>query len=207
MLALIAVPGRARHRTGGRGANGDGQSLVEFALILPMFVALLMGVIEFSFVFNAMLSVNYSARDAALAGAEAGNLVGADCVIIKAVEAAVGAPASDLRIQTVEIYSADPDGDMIGSPTVYTRGDVPNAATCAGIDGSTIPYARTQNGYAETGRCNFLAGCVTGGSVDTIAVRVTYSHRWVTPLPNFIGGGAGTLTFHRTSVMRMEPVL
>lgn len=168
---------------------------------------MVMGLIEFTFLFNATLSVNYAARDGALAGAEAGNQAGSDCVILKAIEAAVGAPADRTRIDQVRIFSATPNGVIIGSATIYTRTGVPNPAPCAGIDASSVPYSLTSNGYPETSRCNVLAGCGTSATVDNIAVTVSYTHSWVTPLRNFIGGGAGTLSFDRSSVMRMEPVL
>jgi Flp pilus assembly protein TadG len=195
----------------GRGDDAHGQALVEFALVFPIFFTLVMGLIEFAFMFNALLSINYSARDGALAAAEAGNLAGADCVIVMAVDNAVGPPAVDARIQKIEIYKANADGDMVGSATVYTRNETfSNTATCAPISGPAIKYSRTADGYPELSRCNVLTGCdvlVATDSVDNIAVRVTYTHQFVTPLGNFAGGGSGSLTFNRTSVMRMEPVL
>lgn len=196
-------------RPSGSRRRRRGQSLVEFALVLPIFVSLLMGMIEFAFVFNATLGVNYAARDAALAGAEAGNAIGADCVIVDSVENAVGAPTADDRITKIEIYKADPNGGMIGSPTVYTRTTDPTDMQCSSVAGiSNMPYDRTANGYPELDRCNILGGCPTGSAtVDNISVRITYHHSWVTPLPNFIGGGPGGLTFSRDSVMRMEPIL
>jgi Flp pilus assembly protein TadG len=192
---------RTRHRRG--------QSLTEFALVFPIFVTLVMGLIEFAFVFNAMLSVNYSARDAALAAAEAGDTLGADCVILSSIESAIGSPTSDDRIQLVEIYKTTPNGTMSGSATAYTR---TGSTACTFIDGTTsaVPYTRVQNGYPEGSRCNILAGCdplVVNGTVDNVGVRVTYTHQWVTPLRNFIGGGPGGITFDRASIMRMEPVL
>jgi Flp pilus assembly protein TadG len=187
-----------------------GQTLVEFALVFPLFVTLLMGLIEFGFVFNAMLSVNYAARDSALAAAEAGSMLGADCVILKAVEQAIDSPAVDARIQRVDIFRANPNGTMIGAPTTYLRTGVANPMPCLSVDGSTLPYSLSTNGYTELSRCNILAGCDAADpsdSVDNVSVRITYSHSWVTPLRNFIGGGPGTLDFDRSSVMRMEPVL
>ena len=196
-------------RPSGSRRRRRGQSLVEFALVLPIFVSLLMGMIEFAFVFNATLSVNYAARDAALAGAEAGNAIGADCVIVDAVEHAVGSPTTDDRITMIEISKANPNGGMIGSATVYTRTTDPTDMQCTGVAGiPNMPYDRTANGYAEIDRCNILGGCPTGSAtVDNISVRITYHHAWVTPLPNFIGGGPGGLTFSRDSIMRMEPIL
>lgn len=178
-------------------------------MIFPIFVMMLMGIIEFAFVFNAMLAVNYSARDSALAAAEAGDTLGADCVILSSIEFAVDAPTSDTRIEQVEIYEANPNGTMIGSATIYDRS---GSTSCTFIDGTTatVPYTQVQNGYPEANRCNILGGCDASNpndTVDNIGVRVTYTHGWVTPLRNFIGGGPGGLTFDRSSVMRMEPVL
>ena len=200
-LRLPRIPRRRR--------RAEGQTLVEFALVFPIFVTLVMGLIEFSFVFNAMLSVNYAARDAALAAAEAGDTLGADCVVLSAIESAIGAPTADNRIQLVEIYETTPNGVMFGSPTTYTR---TGSQLCTFVDGSTstVPYTRTGNGYPEANRCNILGGCDVSNpndTVDNIGVRITYTHAWVTPLRNFVGGGSGGLTFDRSSIMRMEPVL
>jgi Flp pilus assembly protein TadG len=203
---LRARPTPASER---RARPQRGQSLVEFAMVFPLFVTLVMGLIEFAFVFNAMLSVNYAARDAALAAAEAGDTLGADCVVLTAIESAIGSPTADDRIQLIEIYETTPNGAMFGSPTAYSRF---GSMSCTYIDGTTatVPYTRIQNGYPEGSRCNILAGCdplVANDTVDNVGVRVTYTHQWVTPLRNFVGGGTGGLTFDRASIMRMEPVL
>ena len=86
-----------------RASRARGQSLVEFALVFPIFFVLLMSLIEFGLVFNALLSINFATRDASLIAAEAGNAVGADCIILKKVENSIGAPANKAQIQTVEI--------------------------------------------------------------------------------------------------------
>lgn len=191
-----------------------GQTVVEFALVFPLFVMLLLGLIEFAFMFNALLAVNYGARDAALAAAEAGDAAGADCVILDWVERAITAPADTARIQSVEIYQAKPDGTIWPgtSKTVYTHGA---PRTCTFPDGSvgSVPYGNpSPNGYPPSQRCNYLGGCNGPGvtnhpTVDNVVVRITYTHLYVTPIKNFIGGGPGGLTFDRSSVMRMEPVL
>jgi Flp pilus assembly protein TadG len=190
------------------GQRSRGQTLVEFALVFPLFFTLILGLIEFTMLFNATLSINYASRDGALSGAEAGDQAGADCVILKSVENAVGAPADRGRISQVQIYKSTPNGVQIGAATIYSRSGVPNPVPCAGIDGSSIPYSQTANGYNETDRCSVLAGCGgTSTTVDNISVRVFYTHVWVTPLRNFIGGGPGGISFERSSVMRMEPIL
>ena len=83
-----------------RQDSSTGQTLVEFALVFPMFFILFLGVIEFAFSFNAILAVNYASRNAALAAAEAGATTGADCVILGGIESDVAAPANHAKIVT-----------------------------------------------------------------------------------------------------------
>ncbi|MDT8434295.1 MAG: TadE/TadG family type IV pilus assembly protein [Anaerosomatales bacterium] len=45
--------------------SGEGASALEFALIAPVLLALLFGMIEFGFVFHAQLSVTHAAREGA----------------------------------------------------------------------------------------------------------------------------------------------
>jgi Flp pilus assembly protein TadG len=188
--------------------QGNGQTLVEFALVIPLFLILSLAVVEFAFVFNAVLATNFSTRTAALIAAEAGNAVGADCVILDSVENEFGAPTDRNRIISVGIYWADTNGVQKGSNlTSYSR---TGSTTCTYVDGSTltVPYTRTANGYAEADRCNVLAGCAGGhAGLDMVGVRVQYSHLWRTPLHNFLPGSGTGFLFERTNAMRMEPVL
>ena len=58
---LVGVPARRRR-------GDDGQSLVEFSLILAPLLFLLLGVIQFGFVFNTYITVSSAAREAARIG-------------------------------------------------------------------------------------------------------------------------------------------
>lgn len=195
-----------RHRSRG---SGRGQSLVEFTLVFPFFLVLLFAVIEFAFALNALLSIDFATREAALAAAEGGNETGADCSILRAVERSVETPADDNRITQVRIFRATPNGDN-ASPlmqVVYTRGgDLPCAT--ATDPGASVPY--TQQGgatYTEDTRCNVLAGCGLGPTtVDTIGVEMTYEYRWHTPLPSLWPTGGTGYTMVKGNAMRMEPI-
>lgn len=200
--------------------DAHGQSLVEFALVFPLFILLVMSVVEFAFAFNANLAIAFASRDAALVAAEAGDALGSDCAIVKAVIKDVGAPADANQITSVEIYWSDQNGNYKGGDS--SRKNVWNHSgtntTCNYPDGSsiTIPFQQATNGYPEASRCNIVAGC--GGShtpsVDTIGVRVSYAYTWKTPMRTLVGlAGNGPIwsgtgwNFARSNAMRMEPVL
>ena len=167
---------------------------------------MLLSVIEFAFAFNAVLATDFSSRDAALAGAEAGNAAGADCVILqtrRGRHARAGRPVADPGRRDLPRPTRTA---TIGEATIYNR---TGSMACTFPDG-TCARCRTRgrsNGYAETTRCNVLAGC--GGSrptIDHIGVKVTYRYTvddaarpafgaWLDGFPS------------RSNVMRMEPIL
>lgn len=183
--------------------------MVEFALVFTIFVTMLMGFLEFAFVFNALLSVGHATRDAALVAAEAGSNSAADCLVLAQVEKDVTVPADASRITQVVIYRTDQNGALYGGQqNVYVR---TGSTSCALSDGTTlaVPYSVTGTAtYLPSTRCNVQAGCGSGHpSVDTIGVRVDYQHSWITPLANLVGLGGTGVTLTESNAMRMEPVL
>ncbi len=191
-------------------SGSDGQSMVEFALVLPIFLVLVIGLMEFSVAFNALLGINFASRDAALLAAEAASDTGSDCVILQSIERDVDAPANRSRIQEVVVYWAtDTGGVQPGNPVnVYRR---TGSTTCSLPDGATItvPYSLVgAAGYPEDMRCDVLAGCGGGhDTVDTIGVSISYRHTWVTPLANIVTLGGSGFEFTHSNAMRMEPSL
>lgn len=57
-----------QRRRGRRQERGSGQSLVEFALILMPLFLILLGIIQFGFIFNTYVTMTNAARDAARLG-------------------------------------------------------------------------------------------------------------------------------------------
>jgi Flp pilus assembly protein TadG len=192
----------ARAGHAGSASRQGGQSLVEFSLVLPLFLLLVISLVEFAFVFNAILATNYAARDAALLAAEAGSDAGADCSVLRGVEADLGAPADRSQIRRVEIFETTPAGDQVGSATIYAR---TGSTGCTLPDGTSVvlPYSRTADGYPVASRCNVLAGC-SGAALDHVGVRVVYRHTWKTPFGTSFGS---FLDVVKSNSMRMEPVL
>ena len=107
-----------------RGARGQG--VVEFALILPVFLLMLLGMIEFGFIFTHDLTIEYATREGARAGSALDNGGGTlgcavgqspnwqtvDPLVIAAVERALASPGSQVVIANVSkiiIYKANPN--------------------------------------------------------------------------------------------------
>lgn len=180
------MAGRRRRR------NDDGQSLAEFALTLPIFVLVLLGVLEFGFLYNNLLTVQFAARQGVSAAAQAGSVDGADCSILHAIELALSVPVDRDEIDRVEIFRSDLAGDPIGSEiNVYDRG---GTLTCVGTDDQ--PYTLVgSEGYPQIARKDSLAA-----GLDIVGVRIHYDYHAVTPV------GAGT-TWDLTdaATLRMEP--
>jgi Flp pilus assembly protein TadG len=193
-----------------------GQALVEFALILPILFVLIMGLIEFAMAFNAVLSINRASQNAAHTASIAGNMEGADCLILEQVEQDIGAPQNKNHIRTVEIQRTALAGNVVYATNSWSRS---GNTSCSLNDGTsvTVPYTRTENGYPVNQRCNVLSGCPTytpaRTTVDNIGVAITYRYDWITPLGTllpFVGGDKDAShgwTFSKRNVFRMEPNL
>jgi hypothetical protein len=185
-----------RHEAGGWSrvdrAPEAGQGLVEFSLVIPIFVALLMGVVEFGFLYNNLLTVQYAARQGVSAAAQAGGVDGADCSILNAVEHALTAPINHQQVEFVDIFQSDAAGDVVpGVVNHYVRA---GTLDCPGT--GTQPYTLVgPEGYSQIGRHDAL---IEG--LDVIGVRVGYQYVGMTPV-----------AFGRTwdladgATLRMEP--
>jgi hypothetical protein len=203
--ALATISNRLRLR---RRRQRRGQAMVEFGLVLPLFILLVIGLIEFALAFNANLAVNFASREAALIAAESGNDSIADCRILQTIENSIDSPARAERISQVRIYRAGVNGNELNA-NVYVRGGGP--IECSFWDGVatqtiSVNYTQTGFGYPVATRCNQLEGC-SGTPLDTIGVRIDYTHPWVTPLAGFVTLSGSGFSFDASNAMRMEPVL
>jgi len=195
-----------RERYGGLAHGERGQAIVEFALILPLLVLLVVGIIEFSMLLNARNTVSFASRDGSMLAAEGGSRAGTDCVVLQMIESDIVAPARAFRLTQVKVYWSDQNGNEIGSNhNLYTRS---GSMTCDYGDGSsiTVPYTLAFAGYIEDVRCDVLGGCGgTHTSLDTVGVEITYVHPWLTSFARVTGSTAMTFTVSNTT--RIEPQL
>lgn len=181
-----------------------GQTLVEFAIVFPLFWMVLVGLIEFAFAFSSVLTVSYASRNAALVAAEAGSVASADCAILWQVEKDVQAPSAAAQIQTVDISWTDANGVIkAGFTTTYTRSN--SVSINCVLPGVTFaaPYTKTSDGYPVATRCSIQSGCAGHPGLDTVGVKVTYRYVYHTPYGAVLGGTG--ITLERSSAMRIEP--
>lgn len=175
-----------------RRADDRGQAIVEFSLILPLFLILLMGMLEFGIVFDHRNAMAYAVREGARVGSSLGNggsqPSGVDPAILAAVQRGLTDPILMENITTIEIFQADTSGQ-------------PVAGKIDTYDGAGNPIGAP--GWPATSR--------TLGSNYSIGVRVVYDFRPQTPLGNllglFINGNPPYTTIQMTdrSVMKLEP--
>ena len=181
--------------------------MVEFGLVLPIFIVLVIGLFEFALAFNANLAINFASREAALIAAESGNDAIADCRILQTIENSIDSPANASRINQVRIYRAGINGNELAA-NVYSRGGNIECEFWDGVETQeiTVNYTLLGEGYPVDSRCNQLEGC-SGTPLDTVGVAIGYTHPWVTPLAELVTLNGSGFSFTASNAMRMEPVL
>ena len=148
--------------------------MVEFALILPLFLILLMGMLEFGIVFDHRNAMAYAVREGARVGASLGNggsqPSGVDPAILAAVQRGLTDPILIENVTSIQIFQADTSGQPIaGKIDTYDR------------SGNLIGAA----GWPATSRVP--PGLVAGAAGDSIGVSVSYAFRPQTPLGTLLG--------------------
>lgn len=179
---------RRDHRTGEAG-----QSLIEFALILPVFLIVLMGMLEFGSAFDHRNAMAYAVREGARVGASLGNggsdPSSVDPAIVAAVQRGLTDPILIQNIVSIEIFKADSNGN----PTAGKIDKYDNAGALVGTAG-----------WPASSRVPGLNG-------DSLGIRVVYDFQPTTPLATllglFINGNPPYTTIRMTDsiVMKLEP--
>ena len=202
-MRVFRNPGRRRRAQ-------SGVTLVEFAIVLPIFVTLLFAMIEFGVAFNAELAINRASQSAALIAGQAGPESDADCLILARIEQNLQPPLDKSKVLQVKIFRASTTGNGVLASSIYVRSGTTDCGTYS------VPYSATSSGYPPSQRCNVLAGCPTltpaRSTVDKIGVQITYQYDGVTPLRNVLSLLPGShtnasWTFSKQNESRMEPVL
>jgi len=191
-----------------RARDGQrGQGMVEFAIIVPVFLLLLMGMLEFGFVFTHNLSLEYATREGARvastlsdggSSATAATCTTIDQAVINAVTKVLKSPGSPIlgypnAVAWIKIWRSDASGNPVAG-TINTWNNK--------MDGSLTFTPPAVPVWTCLSRSSVLPS-------DSIGVSLTYTYTMVTPLgaiEKFFGpAGPATLQMTDKTVMSLNP--
>jgi Flp pilus assembly protein TadG len=204
-----------------RSRREGGQGLVELAMLVPVFLLILLGMLEFGFAFNHNLTLEAATREGARAGAAMADgsqedttcgsstltAANVDPLIIAAVQRVLESPGSMIdraQIQNITIYKVSNDGSTIGPSNVWTY-RAANAANPA------VPCLSTTQhlDFYESSHAWDVAGRNNGVTPDSVGVSITYTYQFRSALGGilrFFGGSNWSqITMTDKSVMALEP--
>jgi Flp pilus assembly protein TadG len=96
--------------------NQQGQSMTEFALVLPILALLLFGVIQFGIVFNHYITLTDAVRAGARKGAVGRRLQNPEAAVIQAVrDASTDLKQSDLNVSVTSSWTQGSDVSVTAS--------------------------------------------------------------------------------------------
>lgn len=189
-----------------------GQSLVEFALILPVLMILLLGLLEFGFVFAHHQGLEYATREGArtasvLANGQNGQNgvpVGTTCTtidnqVVAAVQRVLTGKGSLVvlaNVSQIRVYKYDDatGGPATGFINVWTPGTGPI------VDGTALKFKPpSPYPWGPCARAN-------GGTPDVVGVDVSYDYHLTTALGSLLKwSGTATLAMTDKTVMVLNP--
>ena len=194
------LSGRAQHA---RTRSQQGAVMVEAAMVLPVMILIVVGIIEFGMLFTSYststASTRSGARLAATAYAQAGSVASAQNAALTQIALS---SAADLKVLTngtpvgMAVYKVNPAATD-GAPF----GGYPGDAVAGGCSSSCVKFTwnpTTKTMTQTTGSWTNADAC--GVTVDTIGVFVQVQHKYITA---FFGSNR-TVTGH--TVMRLEPL-
>ncbi len=216
--ALALIPGQ---RVAGRKPRDGGQGLVEFAMLVPVFLVVLLGMLEFGFAFSHNLTLELATREGARAGAAMADgsqkdttcgsttltPANVDPLIIATVQRVLQSPGSMIdmaQITDVRIYQVSTNGSSTGSPNIWTYrpGNVANLAVPCLSPTQRLEFYESTHAWDTAIRDN-------GVSPDSIGVSITYKYQFRSPLGGILrffgGSGWSQLTMTDKTVMALEP--
>lgn len=199
-----------------RGAGHRGQSLVEFAIILPSFLLMMVGTIDFGFAFYSHMTLEYASREGARVGSAlaSGNSTSAPCGdvdghIIAATQRVLESAGIAVRLDPsdptksgvlwIRIYKATTNPDGSGWATAgnynewtYSAGGGPP------VDGTKLDFVQGTVGWSA---CP-LGNRKNGATPDALGVAISYRHAWIIPTGPLSGG---TINLLDKTVMVLNP--
>ena len=199
-----------------RSKRQRGQALVEFTVVVPVFMFLLLGMMEFGFAFSDRLTLGNATREGARVGASlvtgstttcTGDPAGVDTSIVASMQFILKSGGSDVdlsHINSIRIFKASSTGTQVGSYVntwTYTPGAGPDADSGPGVE--RLDFSPSSLGWTACSRDN------GSGNPDSIGVSINYQYQLRTPLAavaTLLGFSQGSsINIVDTTVMSLNP--
>lgn len=198
---MVAVISRRPRQ---QGRNQRGSTLVETALVVPVFVLLVMSVLEMGLLFRDVLTTGNASREGARAASTLGSSAEADYFVLRSVEHGLEAMGLE-RLQFVVVFRATAPGDVMPTAcATASQPDICNRYTAAeffaelddavGADLGNFRCGSLDNAWCPTTRETSLSA-----GTDFLGVHVQTRHDYITGL---FGGGTD---LGETTIVRLEP--
>ena len=199
-----------------RSKRQRGQALVEFTVVVPVFMFLLLGMMEFGFAFSDRLTLGNATREGARVGASlvtgstttcTGDPAGVDTSIVASMQFILKSGGSDVdlsHINSIRIFKASSTGTQVGgyvNTWTYTTGAGPDADSGPGVE--RLDFSPSSTGWTACSRDN------GSGNPDSIGVSINYQYQLRTPLAavaSLLGFSQGSsINIVDTTVMSLNP--
>lgn len=184
-----------------------GQSVVEFALVIPILLTMVLGIAEFGVAFGTNMTLISATREGARVGAALGNgsasigcpgatgSASVDPQIIAAVQRVIESPGSGINkanVDWIHIFQSDASGGEVK----YNEWKLGSGGTICGV---ALDFKQGSVGWSADLRSSTLP-------VVSIGVRIQYRYTLYTPLSAITGlFGTGQITMVDSTVMAIEP--
>ncbi len=206
----------------GRKGHGHerGQGLVEFTLVVPIIVLVLVSVAEIGLAFGNTHTLGYGSREGARVGSAlaTGGVIdcnggldpaGVDKTLVAAVQRILKSPGSGIdigKVEQIRIFKATSAGeeesdDLVNIWTFVGEGN----GVDVDPDSGWIAIDFFPTGGEPWSACSRVN---SGSDPDSIGVTVRYRYDFVSPLPQMVDaitGGNLFLTLEETTVMSLNP--
>lgn len=172
------------------GDHESGATLVEFAIVLPVLLLIVVAVMEIGVAFKDVLAVSAAAREGSRYAAFLGDEADADCKIAQEVADTLVTELD--RLVSIQIYQADQTtgAPVIGKTNTWTL--VGDPTDCV------LGWTSTTNWPASSRNVVFDP---SGPPLDIVGVRIQVDRSWISGLPPF----SGDYVVDESSIIRLEP--
>ena len=170
-------------RSSGKRTRTRGQTLTEFALVVPVLLVLIMGVLDGALLMFSVGTARYASAEGSRVAATLGNVANTDSQVVTTIRQTVGSTQL-FTVNEIDIYKLNQDGN--GNLTQDLANTNKYALDGTSLNGTPWP-ASSRN--------------VGNGTSDFIGVTVNYTYTWkagfFAPL--------GPLRTTAVSYVRLEP--